>query len=74
MSRIVKQHDIGVVASDFTPETMANALSRLSVSQINQYKRNPGSCAHFYCAERNRDIMIDIVDTALSDSRLAAKN
>jgi glycosyltransferase involved in cell wall biosynthesis len=74
MSRIVKQHNIGVVASDFTPEAMATALSRLSVSQIDQYKRNSGSCAHFYCSERNRDIMIDIVDTALSDSRLAAKN
>jgi hypothetical protein len=74
MSRIVKQHNIGVVASDFTPEAMANALSRLSVSQINQCKRNSCSCAHFYCAERNRYIIINIVDAALSDSRLAAKN
>jgi glycosyltransferase involved in cell wall biosynthesis len=73
MGRIVKRHNIGVVASDFTPEAMANALSCLSVSQINQYKKNSGSCADVYCAEKNRDIMIDIVDDALSDSRLAAR-
>ncbi|PCH67691.1 MAG: hypothetical protein COC01_05255 [Bacteroidetes bacterium] len=38
MAKIVKKYDLGVVAENFTPEAMANAIKDLSVEKIAFYK------------------------------------
>jgi hypothetical protein len=40
MARYVREYDLGVVADDFRPATLAAALSRLSASDIQRHKEN----------------------------------
>ncbi len=51
MARVVREHDLGVVAADFRPATLAAALSALSPADIARYKQN----AHRAAAALNSD-------------------
>ncbi len=61
MARIVKEHQCGVVAADFSPVTMATALSGLDVTAINTYKNNSHRAARVLSAETNRSIVRRVV-------------
>lgn len=39
MARLVREHDLGVVAEDFAPATLAAALARLSAEDIARFKQ-----------------------------------
>lgn len=40
MAPIIHQYGLGVVAKDFTPQSLAAAVAGLTVPAINDYKRN----------------------------------
>jgi hypothetical protein len=72
MARLVREHGLGVVADDFAPETLAAALNRLDAAAIAEFKRASHAAATELCAERNADILRQVVGAALTrGSRLA---
>lgn len=40
IGRLVRQHDVGVVADDFTPEALRAAIEGLTPDAVRQYKKN----------------------------------
>lgn len=73
MARIVHDHDCGVVANDFTPQALAEALMDLTPDHISMYKRHSDLAAHELNAERNRETVVKLVDGALARSRRVAR-
>jgi glycosyltransferase involved in cell wall biosynthesis len=65
MARVVREHDCGVVADDFTLESMADLLNSLSRKDITRYKQNAHQAATVCCAETNRGILLQKVKQVL---------
>ena len=61
MARIVEQNGCGVVAADFTPEALAAGLTGLDHAQIDRMKQNSDRIARQMSAERNREILLEVV-------------
>ncbi len=71
MARVVREHDLGVVAADFQPATLAAALAGLSAADLTRYKQN----AHRAAAVLNSDQTDALVRRlALDPPRRAAPN
>ena len=51
MKRICEQYHLGVVATDFTPESLAASLKSLTSEQVNIYKQNAHQAAAIEHAE-----------------------
>jgi glycosyltransferase involved in cell wall biosynthesis len=67
MARIVEQTGCGIVAADFTPGALADALARLDHAQINRMKQNSDRIARAMSAERNREILFEVVTGVLEE-------
>jgi hypothetical protein len=67
MARIVEQTGCGVVAADFTPEAFAAALTGLDHVQIDLMKQNSHRIARQMSAERNREILLEVVAGVLGE-------
>ena len=67
MARIVEQNGCGVVAADFTPEALAAVLTKLDHAQINLMKQNSHRIARQMSAERNREILLEVVAGVLGE-------
>lgn len=52
MKAIVEQYNLGVVATDFTPESLAMAIKQLSKEDILNYKKNAAQAATIENAEK----------------------
>lgn len=65
MARVVRAYDCGVVAEDFTAESLTSVLNALTPERIETYKQNSDSAAGELSAERNREIVLGLVDRAL---------
>lgn len=61
MARVVEKYDCGIVAEDFTIESMAEKLNHLSVKDIQRYKQRSNQAATKLCAEINQQLFLDIV-------------
>ena len=66
MSRIVINNELGVISPDFSSESMAKSLEGITKEDLQRYKLNAHSAAMIYCAETNKDLMINIINCALS--------
>jgi glycosyltransferase involved in cell wall biosynthesis len=66
MARIVRENGLGIVAEDFAPETLAAALNDLDLATITAFKHAAESAAAELCAERNAEIMTNVVGAALA--------
>ena len=53
MADLVKNHSLGVVARDYTPESLAQAIAGLSRESIDQYKANAHAAAQEMCWQSN---------------------
>lgn len=53
MAKVVKQHDLGIISEDFSPEMMANRLMDLTADQIMYYKKQSDRAAFDLSSERN---------------------
>ena len=55
MSAMLRQHDLGVVARDFTPQAFAEAIRSLTPESIARFKSNAHDAARSLCWERNEE-------------------
>jgi glycosyltransferase involved in cell wall biosynthesis len=65
MANIVNEYDCGIVSEDFTIESMAKQLNSLSTKDIEKFKMNSHKAAGYLCAEKNKDILLNIVEKLL---------
>jgi hypothetical protein len=68
MARLVHHYGCGVVADDFTPESLAPLLNALDESSIAALKRASDAAAKELCAEENEELLLRAVEGALADS------
>jgi glycosyltransferase involved in cell wall biosynthesis len=66
MAKIVKENDLGIVAVDFNPKTMADALNLLTQNDINQFKENSANAAKRLNSEVNMQLLKKEIDKLLS--------
>lgn len=52
MARVVREHDLGVVSKDFTPESLREAIESLTVAKVDQFKANSHAAARELSAEQ----------------------
>jgi hypothetical protein len=67
MARLVKDYDLGVVAEDFSPGTLARCLKSLNREKINYYKLQSHRVSRILSSEQNKKILLDLVQQALVD-------
>ena len=65
MARMVKEYDLGVVADNFTPETLAERLRNLDQNKINHYKLQSHRAARLLSAEENKKLLLRLVEQVL---------
>ena len=61
MARITRKFGLGVVASDFKPESLARMLNDLTAEQVWQFKLNADRHARELSAETNRERLLAVV-------------
>jgi len=66
MAQIVNSYDIGVVSKDFSPESLAFELNKLSVSDVERFKTNASRPARELSAESNKMKLLELVRKILS--------
>jgi glycosyltransferase involved in cell wall biosynthesis len=69
MARIVREWDCGIVAADFDPKSLADAIASTSRERLELMKRNASNAARELCAERNQEIILSLVDAALGSGQ-----
>jgi glycosyltransferase involved in cell wall biosynthesis len=68
MAAIVREYDLGIVSTDFTSQALASQLATLTREKIQQFKINTEKAAQEYCAERNGEILVGVVERASNNS------
>jgi glycosyltransferase involved in cell wall biosynthesis len=68
MAKVVRRFECGIVAPTFEPRDLANLLSAMDKSTLQQFKKNADSAAHALSAEENAPLIREIVAGALSSS------
>ena len=68
MARLVRQHELGVVAEDFAPATLARHLNALDAPAIDRAKAAAHRAADVLCWENSRALLRDLVHRLLSQS------
>jgi hypothetical protein len=66
MASIVNRYGCGIVAADFSAETLGSAINALDVSSIAAFKQAAHVAASELSAEANSDVLLRAVDDALS--------
>jgi|SRR5579862_3029525 len=66
MAAIVREWDCGIVSDSFTPRAFAEALGSLTVPEVERLKSNADRAAHVLNAERNREVVLDLVRQAIA--------
>ena len=61
MKRIVEQYDCGVVAQDFTAETLAETLRALDRPRVEACRRAADAAAAELCCEKSAKVLLGIV-------------
>lgn len=61
MGTLVQRHGCGIVAADFSAQSMGKTLNALTTTQIDIFKKASHSYATVYCAEYNRNIVQNIM-------------
>jgi len=67
MARIVREHDLGVISEDFSPKRLAQCLRHLDPKTINFYKSQSHKAAQILSAEKNKELLLDLVKKLLKD-------
>jgi len=65
MAKIVNEYNCGIISKDFTIESMAKKLNSLSTDDIVKYKMNSHNAAGHLCAEKNEEMLLNIIDNLL---------
>jgi len=67
MARLLRKYDLGVVADDFSPEAMAEAISSMTETDIWKYKQNADKAAKELCFDAQAPVFLDAVRQLLKD-------
>lgn len=73
MARIVENHHLGVVSSDFTADSLREAIRSLTVAKVDQFKANSHAAARELSAEKAVRPWIEAIDAIASDSRVVTE-
>jgi len=65
MAVLVRQHDLGIVADDFVPQSMAKRLNVLTVDDIARFKGNADKIAPYFSSEEAGKTIRDTVNKLL---------
>ena len=65
MAKYLKTYNLGIVAPDFTPQSMAKALNTLTKEQILIYKENANKAAEILNATKEGEKLLKIVEKVL---------
>jgi hypothetical protein len=65
MARVVTDHNIGVVADDFTVEAAARSLSALTAERVSVFKHHSHQAASRLCAEMNEARLVSVVQALI---------
>lgn len=69
MACLVRQHDLGVVADDFSPAAMARTIRGLDAARIAHHKGRAHAAAWELSGERNREVLLGLVAEVLGDRK-----
>ncbi len=69
MARIVHEFDCGLVATGFTLDALERALRSLTPERIRDMKAGADRAADAHSAERNRDVVLELVEAGLAGAR-----
>jgi len=65
MAEIVHQYKNGVVSSDFTAQSLSDALKKLTKSDIETFKKNSGIAARELNSQSNAERIMNLLSHAL---------
>ncbi len=65
MKRLVDRYDCGVVSEDFTPQSLARALSALNPERLAELKANADRAAAELCWEKQEPVFLAAVERAM---------
>jgi len=68
MAKIVRENDLGVVAKDFEPESLAEEIKKLSAEDIMRFKRNSHKVAKELSAQKNKETIARLAAECLEDT------
>lgn len=64
--KYIKKYDLGIVADDFEPQTMAKLLNQLTTEQIMHYKNQAHLAAQAVSGNENKNILLQEIEKMLS--------
>lgn len=67
MAKIVRDYGLGVVASEFTAESLATELNKLTNEDIYNFKLNSDAAARVLNAEKNISLIQDLISNAFAN-------
>ncbi len=70
MASIVKNSNLGIVSDEYTPESMAKAIAKLSRDDIFYYKSNSNKEAWEYSADKSMQVMQNVAKSVLEGFKL----
>lgn len=73
MARIVREHGVGMVAANNTPEALASALNAASLKDIDAWKAASDKAARPLSFESSEAVLLRAVDRALANKRSALR-
>jgi hypothetical protein len=62
MAKLVNAHDLGIVANDFAPHTLAARLNALTAADVQRYKANADAVARQFSAEATKMKLLELVE------------
>ncbi len=65
MSDLVLEYELGLVSEDFSAKSLAKAIQKMSVSKIDQYKKNTNLAAQERNSEKNIEQIQEIISNLL---------
>ena len=65
MQKVIEKYDCGVIADDYTPESMAKKLNQLDETKISYYKSKSSMAAREISSETNISKLLNIVIEAI---------
>ena len=65
MSKYVKTYNLGIISKDFTPQSMAESLNKLTKEEILQYKENSNKAAKILNAQKEGEKVLKILEEVL---------
>lgn len=59
---LMQKYSLGLVCRNFDPKELAESLNSLTSKKIDTFKQNSAYAAHLLCAERNTELLLDLVE------------